>query len=598
MQNEGIFARIVNRRRPDITVIRKLMPISAQSLIELVDREKETFDILCQIISVHLGGTDVRTLDEKLADNMSFKDSKSIHAFGSLTKTTGTETYHKDIARDIRMYYDVDTKYEYAMFNKYLFTIELLHEISLKSTLKQINRPSETQSPTSLTGFVQAKPDDETILTAWPSSIIDHHRYGIHEAGYIPLIGLMISHKVPQSNDLSWSVAFFIRNDIQDLKTPLETNIRDDIKRYYDSLNEDATRILMIFGVKMGADYGGMYHVLCVLIVREQGKTPFITLLDNTWHDPEHNEYHEYYVNLMIEISGLLKFTNKTLAVPIGCKNWISKTTTTRSTRRGSITQNPYKDVDFLDIQSISHEWLREALTNPVQPGIVDSKALICPYHAALHILSCIKMETFDRKELRDLTWEVRYLIDQINTEMLICVLAGCFTLTPVSVRKALVKMNVSGIEAFHVIDNSTCPPSDVYTWAISHSRTPLTTDKIMSDRTERIDEQEESDEEHTVPLKEEDELFGGFARQLNVNILGHYPRNATTTIFEWSKSIHDNYNYTSGSIQPLLEILHKEATTFKSTASVRIDLGKRKGTRTQLDLLDKITNLLLRQEI
>ena len=327
----------------------------------------------------------------------------------------------------------------------------------------------------------------------------------------------------------------------------------------------------MIFGVKMGIGYGGMDHVLCALIVREKEKTPFITLLDNTWFDPRHNKYHKYYVDFMLEIANVLEFQEKKLATPEACKKWVTELsipTKTRSQRKETRIQNPYQDVTFLEIPNLPHEWLKMSLNRPIQLRNVDSQALICPYHAALHILSCIYMETFDQNQLRDLTWDVHNLIDRINTEMLICVLAGCFTLTPVSVRKVLLEMQVPNINAFHVIDNLKHPPSDVYMWSISHSKT-----------------------------LDQSTLFGRCVKKLNVNILGHYPRNNNTTIFGWRESSHSDYEYTSGSIKPLLINLHNEASTFKSTNDLETSTGKRK-MRTQMDLLDKITNLLLHEEI
>ena len=571
MERGPIFTRIVDARRPDILLIRKLMPISLQSLDKLLNHDKETFNVLCQIIDVHLGGTVTQTITEQLDEMTSLEESNSTQIFGALTKTTGTPTNYKAIARDICIYSTMDTQLQYLKFLKYLSTIELLREISLTFILTQVNWSRMQNYSTQVQGFVPAKLNEENTLKSWPSSAIDHNKYGIHEAGYIPLIGLMVSQKVNRNDDPSWSIAFFIRRDIEIYQTPLDTNIRNDLKKYYSSLNQDVTRILMIFGVKMGIGYRGMDHVLCALIVREKEKTPFITLLDNTWFDPRHNEYHKYYVDFMLEIANVLEFQEKKLATPEACKKWVTEPsipTKTRSQRKETRIQNPYQDVTFLEIPNLPHEWLKMSLNRPIQLRNVDSQALICPYHAALHILSCIYMETFDQNQLRDLTWDVHNLIDRINTEMLICVLAGCFTLTPVSVRKVLLEMQVPNINAFHVIDNLKHPPSDVYMWSISHSKT-----------------------------LDQSTLFGRCVKKLNVNILGHYPRNSNTTIFEWRESSHSDYEYTSGSIKPLLINLHNEASTFKSTNDLETSTGKRK-MRTQMDLLDKITNLLLHEEI
>jgi hypothetical protein len=558
-------------------VLKNIAGISDKDIEEMKEHGAEDAIIFYELIDYYYKGG--RLLDDDDMQYIYFEAPDSSETvFGVIERGNIQSISHRKLALAMMHYH------EFGQFPRYLTVTARLHQILMRSLMSVIRDTTSSK----------ANRDREfMILQRWPFSAVNHNAYGIHEAGYIPLITLMLAQKVTsvkkEAPRSTWSVAFFFRQDIAIQDTRLPSNVKNDIKAYYKSLDPNVTRAILSFGVLMGADYGGMSHVLNVLIVRSGAdKKPFLTLLDRTWFDTGHNEYHQYYVNFMINIAKALGFSAPIrMALPRICRTWMTK-------HDGSL-KDPDEDDDIwlkndeIEVMGylspiVTHqgEWLSLAVQSRIQFEDDSSQALICPYHSAIFMLSCILEHWFDSDELIAIKEDTRRLIYQINQTILTSVLAGGFTLTPVAVQKALSDLSGPGSATanyVHVIDNLNSPPSQVYMWSIAHSRKALETQSKTSTVPDLDNDPTHTPDSSTPDDTDKAEIiakFRTFEPKLVIRTLRQSPgteENSDTTTFTWTTSKHSGYDYSkasSKSIRPLLEKLQEEAKNDTESKRIR----------------------------
>jgi hypothetical protein len=132
--------------------------------------------------------------------------------------------------------------------------------------------------------------------------------------------------------------------------------------------------------------------------------------------------------------------------------------------QHGEFTE-AYTSTSFKTSSECDIEWLNRMLSTPIDYERWESKALVCPYEAALFIIGCIGgyIPQYDNSKFIDASIIFR-ISDKINREFAASILSGCCVFSAAAMQRVLHALDESE-SRFLLIDSADNFPSDIYSW-------------------------------------------------------------------------------------------------------------------------------------
>ena len=357
-----------------------------------------------------------------------------------------------------------DVRIGYAAMFFFLYSIR---NRGFKS-MEMIERLHDFRINQILPGILDTTVNDS--IKKWPSPAIRHRSYGMHEAAYVPLIHFMLSSefRTPHSD---WIVLFHVADDIH-VYEPFPDAFIQSLKKTYAEIDPRITKILLVLNVQMGDRYGGVGHVLTFLVSREPSHGGiFITILDILWIRTEHSEYNRHYIERMQQIADEC-IGEKSIGMVLSnaCFSWI-ESKRSKLKRNGIDSSDLFKGLNFIKHDTLGLKWLSFILSREFKLRKLQSNAMVCPFDAALFVVSCIQGRSLETEyELNSVAAKVENVIDKLNVELSISILSGYCLLSPASVQRVFYSMGWSQ-SIFYAVDCMQNVPSNTYAWAVSSQK-------------------------------------------------------------------------------------------------------------------------------
>jgi len=384
--------------------------------------------------------------------------SSDDHALGSLKKRFQFNYTGSGFPRLLIDKADIDIEYVSMLF--FLYSME---KPGFRA-MEMADRVHDFRANKILPNTFNSKVTDS--LKLWPSPVIKHRTYGMHEAAYIPLIQFMLSSERFAAEPLTdWTVLFHVNNDLL-ITNPFPSDFLLSLQKKMNEIGSEISKILIVVNIQLGSNYG-QGHVLTFLINRGNSMdTAFITILDRLWVQSDHREYNKIYIERMVQIIETLGILGMKMALSGECLKWMNKKRRTLLSQ-GLTVDSFFDDEKFIKHETLSLPWLSYILENEILLRHTKSEAMICPFDAALYIVSCIQASSIGTDyNMHSIFENVFNLTEKLNVELSISILSGYFILSPASVQRALCSLN-SMESMFYVIDCNKNTPSNTYAWAI-----------------------------------------------------------------------------------------------------------------------------------
>jgi hypothetical protein len=317
---------------------------------------------------------------------------------------------------------------------------------------------------------------------------IEHSNDGMFPNSYIPLMNLMIRHELRKySPCCDWVVLFEIHSECS-FHLTFSGVFLDHLKRSIEKTDASVEKIILVLGVHLGKEMKDEGHVICVLVSRPTGKVPCITFLDGLWLSENLGHYYRFYIARLIQLKTALSavdgLENMDILLSDACNYWLVNedpdfgvpraTDETDTTWIGRWSEycaqhdeftKAYTSTSFKTSRECDIEWLRDMLSTPIDYERCGSKALVCPYEAALYIIGCIGGYMPRRSDSEFIDASIIFRIsDKINREFAASILSGCCVFSAAAMQRVLHALDDSE-SRFLLIDSVENPPSDIYSW-------------------------------------------------------------------------------------------------------------------------------------
>ena len=279
------------------------------------------------------------------------------------------------------------------------------------------------------------------------TSLINHSDEGMNEPQNIPLIAHMLWNVAEKAGQQDWRVMFFLKSIIE-IEDKMPSEAIHSLESEYREIPPSIARIVLVFSVV----FGGVGHVMCVLIFRPASGSPFITVLDNLWNDADQDEYRLHYLNMLTQIGSCIGMNPVRVAMPIDFAS---------------------TDVSYAS-KDDQPKWLQDVMERKLVTGNVCSKSLQCTYEAYLFIKLAVSNKPFEGDELEHELSTMHMVIDNVNRYLIESIESGCFQLSVVSIYIALFGSDHPGISPYYTIDSDLNKSTNVYGLAVSSDKEPV----------------------------------------------------------------------------------------------------------------------------
>jgi hypothetical protein len=242
-------------------------------------------------------------------------------------------------------------------------------------------------------------------------------------------------------------------------------------------LDSKIEKIVLILNADLGPELDSEWHVICVLIARIKGRKSFITILDALWISSMHAEYNRHYINRLLQLKKAIinipGWSSTEILLSDACKEWLK--TYECTTRDYENQETVFSEQDQSETFEIGQhadygiDWLSAMLSTQISHKKSDSKALQCPYTAALYVIGCIveHMPREDTTKYFDAGY-IYLISDKLNLEFSTCILSGFCLISTSSIQSGLCGKFASE-NRFLIIDGDGHLPCATYVWAVKY---------------------------------------------------------------------------------------------------------------------------------